>query len=59
MSNFVSKGFSREVAQVLLIDDVLTTVSQFLACKRLILEHCPGTKVARVFSAKTVWADAI
>ena len=54
-THLVWKGFSREVTQVLLVDDVLTTGSHFRACKRLILEHCPGTRVAGVFWAKTVW----
>jgi len=56
-SNLVWKGFSHEVHQVLLIDDVLTTGSHFRACKRIILEHCPAAKVAGVFWAKTVWPD--
>jgi hypothetical protein len=56
--HLVWKGFSREVEQVLLVDDVLTTGSHFRACKRIILEHCPNTKVAGVFWAKTVWPDA-
>ena len=46
-SNLVWNGFSHEVHQVLLVDDVLTTGSHFRACKRIILEHCPAAKVAR------------
>jgi predicted amidophosphoribosyltransferase len=56
-SHLVWNGFSREVTQVLLVDDVLTTGSHFRACKRIISEHCPNTKVAGVFWAKTVWPD--
>jgi len=57
-SHFVWKGFSQERTQLVLVDDVLTTGSHFRACKRLILEHCRGMKVAGVFWAKTVWPSS-
>jgi hypothetical protein len=48
-------GLPDEITGVVLIDDLLTSGSHFIACKRLILERKPGVQVIGAFWAKTIW----
>ncbi len=51
-------GFPGPVpTQIVFIDDVVTAGKHFSACRRLILENCPGIHVYGAFWAKTVWPE--
>jgi hypothetical protein len=50
-------GLSREIKQIVLIDDVITTGAHFKACQRILTERVPQIATFGVFWAKTVWQD--
>ncbi len=48
------RGFTNSVPDsIILIDDVVTTGSHFMACKKLLREHCPNLNIYGVFWART------
>jgi len=52
--NFEWSGFAGSAPETIFqIDDVLTTGGHFRACKEMIAEHCPDTKVVGLFFCKT------
>jgi hypothetical protein len=55
--NMIWNGFKVRTERVILVDEVITTGSHFLACKRIILNHCPDMRVIGVFWARTIWND--
>ena len=40
---------------LILVDDVITTGTSFMACKRLVTENAPDVEIIGVFWARTVW----
>lgn len=48
-------GLPTHIDNLIIIDDVLTTGSNFKACQRLLVENSPGTCLIGIFWAKTVW----
>lgn len=49
------RGFDGEAPDgIFLIDDVITSGTNFKACQRLLRQHCPGIKVSGVFWARAV-----
>ena len=56
-NNMLWMGFSVDADQIILVDDVITTGSHFVACKRMISEHHSDVEIVGIFWAKTTWDD--
>lgn len=56
-NNLIWQGLPGQLEYLLLVDDVLTTGSNFKACQRLLSENAPGTQLIGIFWAKTTWPN--
>lgn len=55
--NLVWRGIEVNSNNIILIDDVITSGSQFKACKQMIIENIPTATVYGLFWGKTSWSQ--
>ena len=54
-NNLIWQCLPCQLKYLIVVDDVLTTGSNFKACQRLLSENSPGTQLIGIFWAKTTW----